>query len=179
MNKIASLFLITALFYNVLGFYRIFAEQQEQVWVAAMEQTDDTNFEIIEVTINPYGYIVDSGFENANEDIVVDNKGYHVFKKRIQDNVLKFYCLRKVDEMFSTDLKKIVDTHLFDTNSNKENSNKKIIKSFIKDFLPTNSSISLAAVARNTFLVTSLSYHPKSALLTGYFTMNYPPPNMV
>ncbi|MFP9097824.1 hypothetical protein ACLI09_02115 [Flavobacterium sp. RHBU_24] len=179
MKKIASLFLIAALFYNVLGFYMIFAEQREQVWVAAMEKTEEQNFEVIELTINPYGYIVDSGFENANEEIVVGNKSYHVFKKRIQNNVLKFYCLRNSDKkVFSSDFKKIVDSHLFDTDSNKENSSKKIIKSHIKDFIPNNQNI----VLNDNFIthpVTISSYHPQSALLSGYFTLNYPPPNMV
>src|SRR6476660_2969721 len=94
MKKIASLFLIVTLFYNVLGFYMTFAEQQEQVWVNAMEKTDDSNFEVIEIKITPYAYIVDSGFEDANEDFVIENKVYHVFKKRIVNNVLKLYCLK-------------------------------------------------------------------------------------
>ena len=69
MKKIASLFLVVTLFYNVLGLYTIFAEQQQQMWVNSMEKTDDSNFEVIEVAINPYAYIVDSGFEYANEDL--------------------------------------------------------------------------------------------------------------
>jgi len=179
MKKLASLFLIAALFYNVLGFYMIFAEQQEQVWVAAMEETEEQNYEVIEFTINPYGYIVDSGFENVNEEIVVGNKSYHVFKKRIQNNVLKFYCLRNSDKkVFSRDFKKIVDNHLFDTNSNKENSNKKIIKSHIKDFISNNLNIILND-ATVTYRVAISAYHPQSALLSGHFTINYPPPNMV
>ena len=60
----------------------------------AMEKIDDSKFEVIKVNINPYAYIVDSGFENVNEDMVVNNKTYHVFKNRIRNNVLELYCLK-------------------------------------------------------------------------------------
>ncbi|RTZ00370.1 hypothetical protein EKL98_15385, partial [Flavobacterium bomense] len=68
MKKIASLFLIVTLFYNVLGFYMMFADQKEQIWVAAMEKNEDSKFEVIEMEINPYAYVVDSGFEYVDDD---------------------------------------------------------------------------------------------------------------
>jgi hypothetical protein len=140
MKKIASLFLILTLFYNVLGVYMMVAEQQEQSWVNAMEKTDDSNFELIEVEINPYAYVVDSGIEYANEDVVIKNKVYHVFKKRITNNVLKLYCLKNSHkEVLNKDLKRIVDNQLFDSNTNKENPTKKVVKSFIKDYISTDS----------------------------------------
>lgn len=180
MKKIASLFLIVTLFYNVLGFYITFAEQQEQVWVNAMKKTDDSKFEVIEIKINPYAYVVDSGFEDTNEDFVIENKVYHVFKKRIVNNVLKLYCLKNTHKkLLSKDLKTIVDSQLFDTNSNKENPSKKLMKSFIQDYISTDST-NLVIVSTN--LVSSVilnSYNPKEDLLSGYFTTNYPPPDMV
>lgn len=180
MKKIASLFLIVTLFYNVLGFYITFAEQQEQVWVNAMEKTDDSNFEVIEIKITPYAYVVDSGFEDTNEDFVIENKVYHVFKKRIVNNVLKLYCLKNTHKkLLSKDLKTIVDSQLFDTNSNKENPSKKLMKSFIQDYISTDST---NLVIASTNLVSSVilnSYNPKEDLLSGYFTTNYPPPDIV
>lgn len=180
MKKIASLFLIVTLFYNVLGFYMMFAEQQEQLWVNSMEKTDNSNFDVIEVPINPYAYIVDSGIEDANENFVIENKKYHVFKKRIQNNVLKLYCLKNSHtDVLSKDLKKNVDSQLFDTNSNKENPNKKLMKSFIKDYIP-NHAINLETSFKLVFPVALLhSDNPKRELLSGYFTTNDPPPDMV
>ena len=178
MKRIASLFLIVTLFYNVLGFYMMFAEQQEQVWVNAMEETDNSNFEVIEVQITPYAYVVDSGIEDANEDFVVKNKTYHFFKKRIQNNVLKLYCLKNSHtEVLSKDLKEIVDSQLFDTNSNKENPSKKLMKSFIKDYIP-NDLFNLGITPKLFFPVTLYSNDLKTDLLSGYFTTNYPPPDM-
>ena len=158
----------------------MFAEQQQQVWVNAMEKTDNSNFEVIEIKINPYAYVVDSGFDEVNEDLVIENKTYHVFKKRIVNNVLKLYCLKNSHcQMLSNDLKKIVDNQIFDTDSNKENPSKKLMKSFIQDYIP-NDKINLAITsAKLIYTVTLNSYNPKENLLSGYFTTNYPPPDMV
>lgn len=179
MKKIASLFLIAALFYNALGLYIIFAEQQQQVWVAAMEQTYDSDFEVIEVAINSYGYIDDSGVEDANEDIVVNNKSYHIFKKRIQGNILKLYCLKNSDEkQLSTNLAKVVDGQFFDKDSNKEHSTKKVIKYPKKDCISYNPEILVTTITVAPVSVTVVSYPVNSNVLSGYFTLNYPPPNM-
>lgn len=180
MKRIASLFLIVTLFYNVLGFYIMFAEQQEQVWVNAMEQTDNSDFEIIEVKITPYAYVVDSGIEDVNEDFMINNKTYHVFKKRIQNNVLKLYCLKSShNEALNKDLKKIVDSQLFDTDSNKENPGKKLMKSFIQDYIPGNPIIFISTSIKLVSTVTLNSSLPQQNILSGYFTTNYPPPDMV
>ncbi len=180
MKKIASLFLVVTLFYNVLGLYTIFAEQQEQIWVNSMEKTDESNFEVIEVAINPYAYIVDSGFEYANEDLVIDNKTYHVFKKRIVNNVLKLYCLKNFhNESLTKKLKKIVDSQLFDTNSNKENPSKKLMKSFVQDYIPNDSNNLVISTAKLISPVILNSCNREEDLLSGYFTTNYPPPDMV
>ena len=180
MKKIASLFLIVTLFYNVLGFYITFAEQQEQVWVNAMEKTDDSNFEVIEIKITPYAYVVDSGFEDTNEDFVIENKVYHVFKKRIVNNVLKLYCLKNSHKkLLSKDLKTIVDSQLFDTNSNKENPSKKLMKSFVQDYIPNDSNNLVISTAKLISPVILNSCNREEDLLSGYFTTNYPPPDMV
>lgn len=158
----------------------MFAEQQEQVWVNAMEKTDNSNFEIIEIKINPYAYVVDSGFEEANEDFIISNKTYHVFKKRIQNNVLKLYCLKNShNEALNKDLKKIVDSQLFDADSNKENPGKKLMKSFILDYIPGNPIVFIGTSLKVVPTVTLHSYFLQQNTLSGYFTANYPPPDMV
>ena len=180
MKRIATLFLIVTLFYNVLGFYITFAAQKEQVWVTAMEKSDNSNFEIIEIKINPYAYVVDSGIEEVNEDFVINNKTYHVFKKRIQNNILKLYCLKSShNEALNKDLKKIVDSQLFDDNSNKENPGKKIMKSFIQDYIQSNTVLLISYAVKLVAAVTINSYSPQKNLLSGYFTTNDPPPDMV
>lgn len=180
MKRVASLFLIVTLFYNVLGFYMMFADHKEQTWVTAMEQNEDSKFEVFEMEINPYAYVVDSGFESVNDDIVINNKTYHVFKKRIQNNVLQLYCLKSAHyDVISKDLKRIVDDQLFDNTSNKENPTKKILKSFIKDYIPSDTIGLLPTTTKIVFPATLCSYDPNSNLLSGFVTTNYPPPDMV
>ena len=157
----------------------MFAEQQEHAWVTAMEKNDNSNFEIIEVNITPYAYIVDSGIEDVNEDFVINNKTYHVFKKRIQNNVLKLYCLKNShNEVFNKDLKKIVNSQLFDDNSNKENPSKKIMKSFIQDYIPSSAINLTPALVELVSVVILNSYTPQQNILSGHFITNYPPPDM-
>lgn len=179
MKKIASLFLVLTFSYNILGFYMMFAEQQQQLWVNAMEKMHDDNFEIIAVTINPYAYIVDSGFEYVSTNIIVKNKRYHVFKKRIVNNVLKLYCLKNDhNQIINNHFKKILDNHLFDDASNDANSSKKIIKSIIKDFISSHQTDFV--VVNNDFFYDSLRcFTSEKNILPGYSSTTYPPPDRV
>jgi len=177
MKKFASLFLILTLFYNVLGYYMMFADQKEQTWVTAMEKIDDSKFEVIKVNINPYAYIVDSGFEIVDEDMVINNKTYHVFKNRIQNNVLELYCLKNFHQnKISKDLKNSIDNQLF--NNSKESPTKKVFKSFIIDYISNDlkgfdfNHETESFVCFNIFL-------PRMDLLSGFYTTNYSPPDLV
>jgi hypothetical protein len=157
----------------------MFADQKEQTWVAAMEKSEDSKFEVIEMEINPYAYVVDSGFEYVDDDIVVNNKTYHVFKKRIQNNVLKLYCLKSSHyDVISKDLKRIVDDQLFDNTSNKENPTKKLLKSFIKDYIP-NKSVSFDFNHKTIGSVRNVIYMPKNSPVSGFLTSNYLPPDCI
>lgn len=179
MKKIASLFLIVTLFYNALGFYIMFADQKEQTWVTAMEKKDVSKYEVIKVDINPYAYIVDSGYEYVNEEIIVNNKSYHVFKKRIQNNVLKLYCLKNSHyDLISKDLKNIVDNQLFDNSSGKENPTKKLLKSFLKDYI-SNEATCIDFNRKTVFLARNTIFTPKKALLLGHIAINSPPPDFI
>jgi len=157
----------------------VFADQREQTWVSAMEKVDDSKFQIIKMDINPYAYIVDSGFEEVNEDLIINHTVYHVFKSRIQNNVLNLYCLKKTQQtVVNKNLRELVDNQLADANSNKENPTKKLLKSFVKDYIPNdvavyelNSKIIFGRILFSVFLRNDLS--------DGFYNSHYPPPNMV
>ena len=178
LKKIAILFLILTFFYNVLGLYIVFADQKEQTWVTAMEKEDESKFHIIELGINPYAYIVDSGFEEVNEDIIINNTVYHVFKNRIQNNVLKLYCLKNThQDAVNKDLRKLIDNQLVGCNSDKENPSKKLSKSFVKDYI-SNDVTSYELNPQINFYTISFSFFLKNDILDGFFTTHYPPPNV-
>lgn len=157
----------------------MFTDQKEQTWVSAMEKVDESKFEVFEFNINPYAYIVDSGFEEANEDVLINNTVYHVFKNRIQNNVLKLYCLKNThQEVVNKDLRNLVDNQLGDFNSNKENPAKKLLKSFVKDYIPNDID---TYELNSHFIFNSASISPavKNELQDGFFTTHCPPPNVI
>jgi hypothetical protein len=179
MKKLSSLFLILTLFYNVLGYYMMFADQKEQTWVAAMEKIDNSKFEIIKVNINPYAYIVDSGFENVNEEVVVNHKTYHVFKNRIQNNVLELYCLKNNhQEVMSIDLKDSLDNQLYSNSNSKETPVKKLFKSLVTDYI-SNDSETIRFDKDFINLTNGDNFTPNLDLRIGFFTINYSPPDFV
>lgn len=177
LKKIAILFLVLTFFYNVLGLYIFFADQKEQTWVKTMEKVDESKFEIFEFNISPYGFIVDSGFEEENKDIIINNTVYHVFKNRIQNNVLKLYCLKISQGVVSRDFRNLVNNHILDNTSSKEDPIKKLLKSFCKDYIPTDES-SYEFSSLPIFEASSISIITKNDLLFGFYKTHYPPPNV-
>jgi hypothetical protein len=152
-------------------------DQKEQIWVSSMEKIDNSKFEIIKVNINPYAYIVDSGFENVNEDMVVNNKTYHVFKNRIRNNVLELYCLKNSNQSkISKDLRNSVDNHLF--NNSKESPTKKTFKSFLMEYISNDFKGFDLNYEIESFAGVNI-FSPKMDLLSGFCTPNYSPPDFV
>ena len=142
MKRIASLFLLVSLFYNVLGYYLMFAYHDEQAWVSAIEKTPDSEFQVIELNATLYSFIEDTDFEYVNENVVIENKSYHIFKKRIQNNILSLYYLRNsYGDVIGKDLKDIVNNQLFDSTPSKNSPIKKLLKTFLQDYIPNQTQI--------------------------------------
>ena len=177
LKKIAILILVLTFFHNVLGLYMMVNEQQEQLWVSAIENTVDSKFEIFEIKINPYAYIVDSGFEEVNKDISINKTIYHVFKNRIQNNVLKLYCVKNSHKTaLNKNLNKLVEGELLDSKSNKENPIKKILKSVIIDYIPNE--IETYRFSKINYETISSLFFSKNNVLDGFFSTHVPPPNV-
>ncbi|MFV8335037.1 hypothetical protein ACNQF7_03000 [Flavobacterium sp. RSP29] len=179
MKRIASLFLIVTLFYNVMGYYLMFAYQEEQAWVSSMEKKQDSEFQVIQLNATLYSFIEDTDFEYVNEDVVINNKSYHIFKKRIQNNRLSLYYLRNShQDAISQDLKDIVDNQLFNGSSSKESPVKKLLKSFLKDYVPNNALCFNFSPEKETEVVV-FNKNPKESLHSGHLTLSYTPPDIV
>ncbi|MFV8368667.1 hypothetical protein [Flavobacterium sp. LB2R40] len=179
MKRIASLFLLVTLFYNVMGYYLMFAYQEEQAWVSSMEKRQDPEFQIIQLNATLYSFIEDTDFEYVNEDVIINNKSYHIFKKRIQNNILSLYYLRNShQDAISQDLKDIVDNQLFNGSSSKESPVKKLLKSFLKDYV-ANTVICMSFLTKKETELVAFNKNPKESLRSGYFTLPYTPPDFV
>lgn len=77
----------------MIGYYLMFAFKEQQAWVARMENTSPSDFRVLRLNASLYSFVDDTEFEDVNEDVVINNKSYHIFKKQIKDNVLSL-CLR-------------------------------------------------------------------------------------
>lgn len=179
MKRIASLFLIVTLFYNVMGYYLMFAYQEEQAWVSSMEKRHDSEFQVIKLNATLYSFIEDTDFEYVNEDVVINNKNYHIFKKRIQNNILSLYYLRNShQDAISQDLKDIVDNQLFNGSSSKESPIKKLLKSFLKDYVP-NTAVCFTFSPEKEAEVVVFNENPTASLHSGHLALSYTPPDFV
>lgn len=178
MKRIASLFLLVSLFYNALGYYLMFAQQDEQAWVSTIENTPGLAFKVIELNASIYSFVEDTDFEYVNENVVIDNKSYHIFKKRIQDNILSLYYLPNLyGDVIGKDLNDIVDNQLFNSAATKGTPIKKLLKTFLQDFIPSYSSKIDLATSTILDSETTILVH-KQGTLSGYLTIYCTPPEV-
>ena len=179
MKQIASLFLIVTLFYNAMGYYLIFAYYKELAWVSSMEKIHDSEFQILKLNASLYSFVEDTDFEYVNENVVVNTKSYHIFKKRIKDNVLSLYYLRNSHhESIDQDFINIVDNQLFNTSSSKESPVKKLLKSFLQDYV-ASSEFCYTVLPETNRITLAFTNFPEEILLSGHPTLSYTPPDLV
>jgi hypothetical protein len=181
MKKTASLLLaillFATLFYNAVEYYMLVSYQKEQSWVSSMQNTPDSEFKVIKLNATLYTFIEDSEIQNVNENIVIDSKVYHVFKKSIKDNVLNLYYLGDENlNAIDVSLKQIVDGQS-DNNSDKSPVSK-IIKSFSKDYV-ANDYRNVVFNLKTSVKTQSVFENQNQKLLSGFTFSNYPPPKLV
>lgn len=157
----------------------MFAYQEEQAWVSAMEKTSDLEFQVIQLNASLYSFIEDTDFEYVNENVIIENKSYHIFKKRIQNNILSLYYLRNsYGDVIGKNLNDIVDNQLFNSIPSKDSPVKKLLKSFLKDYIP-NTTICLNFSPNVNLDAEKLTVSPNLELNGGYLTSLYMPPKFV
>lgn len=179
MKRIATLFLIVTLFYNMIGYYLMFAYQEQQAWVARMEKTSRTDFRVIRLNASLYSFADDTEMEEVNEDVMIKNKSYHIFKKQIKDNVLSLYYLPNTNEnTVSKDLNDLVDSQLFNSGSSKESPVKKLLKSFIKDYID-NKPVLVPKPKQIIAAVEVVVTKEPACIHAGHRSLPYSPPDLV
>ena len=178
MKRIATLFLLVSLFYNALGYYLMFTQHNEQAWVSDIENTPDSAFKVIELNATLYSFIEDTDFEYVNENVIIENKSYHIFKKRIQNNILSLYYLRNsYGDLIGKDLKEIVDNQMFDSNPSNNAPIKKLLKTFLQDYIP-NSTTTVVFSQNSPIPTRKPNITINKKLNSGYLSCNYTPPKL-
>ncbi|WP_395045083.1 hypothetical protein [Flavobacterium sp.] len=181
MKKTASLLLvitlITSLFYNLVDYYMMISYQKEQSWIQQMQNTPDSEFKVIKLNATLYSFMEDTDIEKVNENIIIDNKIYHIFKKNIKDNVLNLYYLGVENQnAIDVSLKKIVDCQ---NNSDGSNSPiEKLIKTFSKDYLKTIANLNLSLNFK-IHIAINKDFQPNGIENSGYLNNEYDPPKNV
>ena len=179
MKRIATLFLVVTLFYNMIGYYVMFAYKEQQAWVARMENTSSSDFRVIRLNASLYSFADDTELQDVNEDVIINNKSYHIFKKQIKDNILSLYYLPNANEnTISKDLNDLVNSQLFNNDNSKESPTKKLLKSFIKDYID-NPEVSIP-MPTQAVVSTELFYTNDTEFTNpGHLSLPYSPPDCI
>jgi hypothetical protein len=183
MKKIASILLFSTLLvtlsYNALGYRMLFAFDQEQEWVTAMKKIPDPEFKVIRMNASLYAFADDTELEYVNENIMINNKSYHIFKKQIKDNILNLYYLPSINTSLSTqEIENIVNGQLFNGFNDNKGDSKKIVKTFTLDyFIQYPESIAISNT-ENLKTIPLISFS-KEKLHAGFVPSFYSPPDFV
>jgi hypothetical protein len=163
----------------MIGYYLMFAYKEQQAWVARMEKTSHTDFRVMRMNASLYSFADDTEFEEVNEDVIINNKSYHIFKKQVKDNVLSLYYLPNSNEnTVSKDLNDIVDSQLFNSGNSKESPVKKLLKSFIKDYID-NPEISIPLQTEKLASTSLITTNVVNFTESGHLSLPYSPPDFI
>ena len=163
----------------MLGYYLIFAQQKEQEWVASNQKNVVSTYKVLKLNASLYTFTDDTEFEYVNENVEINHKIYHIFKKRIQNNILSLYYLQNThQDKVNNQLIEIVDNQLFDNSPTKELPVKKLLKSFVKDYV-VNDTTSITFYSKKIIINTAFDTTPIKAVQTGYYDLSYSPPDFV
>ena len=171
--------LITSLLYSTAEYYLLISYEKEQNWVTSMKNLPNSEFKILKLNASIYTFVDDTEFENVNENIILNNKMYHVFKKRIKDNLLHLYYLSNSHQnKLDIELKKISDNQLLTDSPSNKSPIEKLLNSFLKDYLPN-----IYDDYQNLFTLQSdlksIFDNQNRKLLSGFKNSNDNPPKLV
>lgn len=181
-RKASSLLLLivtTTFLYNVIGFHLLFALQKEQSWVVAMQNIPDSEFKVIQLNATLYAFTEDTEMEYVNENMTINNKVYHVFKRKIHDNIINLYYLPNTQQS-ATDinLKKLVDNDAIEKAPLSKKQIEKLFKSFVQNFVQHNSNAFVLLDASGKCSI-KFDFYRQGILHSGYLSRADSPPDFV
>jgi hypothetical protein len=167
----------TALLYNAVSYYMLYAYKKEQSWINTMKHIPDSKFEVIKVNASLYSFIEDREMEFVNENVVINHKTYHIFKKQIKDNVVHLYYLRNHNQdRISESLKQIVDDELFHSTTSEKTPLKKLFKTVLNDYIAQQAVVLVWHYTDSD--KTEFATLPNAELHSGFLKNIYSPPEM-
>ncbi|MBF2708848.1 hypothetical protein [Flavobacterium soyangense] len=178
-STLLLLILTTTFLYNVIGVHLLFSLEKEHSWVVAMQNIPDSEFKVIKLNATLYSFAEDTEMEYVNENMSINNKVYHIFKRKIQDNIISLYYL-PIKQQSATDinLKKLVDNDSFENAPLSKKPIEKFFKSVIKNYVQHNSSTFVFDYKSKEYTL-KFDFHPQGILNSGYLSLADSPPDLV
>lgn len=178
-STLLLLILTTTFLYNVVGFHLLFSLEKEHSWVVAMQNIPDSQFKVIKLNATLYTFTEDTKMEYVNENMTINNKVYHIFKRKIQDNIISLYYLpNKQQSATDINLKKLVDNDAFENAPLSKKPTEKLFKTVIKDYTQ-HSLNAFIFVYKSKERPLNFDFHPQGILHSGYLFLADSPPDLV
>jgi hypothetical protein len=178
-STLLLLIMTTTFLYNVVGFHLLFTLQKEHSWVVAMQNIPDSEFKVIKINATLYSFTEDTEMEYVNENMTINNKVYHIFKRNIQDNVISLYYLpNKQQSTVDINLKKLVDNDTLENAPLSKKPMEKLFKVLIKNYVHHNSDAFTFLDEAKQYTL-KFNFHPQGILHSGYLSLADSPPDLV
>jgi len=178
-STLLLLILTTTFLYNVVGFHLLFTLQKEHSWVVKMQNIPDSEFKVIKLNATLYSFTEDTEMEYVNEDMSINNNVYHVFKRKIQDNIISLYYLpNKQQSTTDINLKKLVDNDTFENAPLSKKPMEKLFKSLLKNYVPHHSDAFIFWNESKQYTL-KFDFHFPGILHSGYLSRADSPPDFV
>lgn len=172
-------FILTfTMLYNMVSAYMLYNFDKQQKWAAEVSETSQLKFHIIKLNASLYSFVEDSDFEQVNQDVIVGEKSFHVFKKRIKDNVLELYVLNNVNESaMNVKLAKLAKVSFADDSDLSTSPLKKLLKLISFDYIFNKEFTIKNNVAQN--LCASLYFNTTHNVKNGHTSLPFSPPKFI
>jgi hypothetical protein len=179
MKRFGAILLLALVLYNAFGYYLLFAYQQEQARVIALQDMPESAFQVIKFNLAIYTSVPDTDFEYVNEPLSHEGKNFNIVKKRIKNDTLYTYYLRNIrqDEL-RQNLNDIVENQIVSKQSSDHTPLKQLLKTFLKDYLPTGTfllNFEPNKLITEGVVLTATSKHFKDS---DYISLHSPPPEI-
>jgi hypothetical protein len=178
-STLLLLILTTTFLYNVIGVHLLFSLEKEHSWVVAMQNIPDSEFKVIKLNATLYTFTEDTEMEYVNENMNINNKVFHIFKRKIQDNVISLYYLpNKQQTTTDINLKKLVDNDAPDNAPLGKKPMEKLFKLVIKDYTQQSAN-AFVFVYKSKESPLKYDFYSQGILHSGYLSRADSPPDLV
>jgi hypothetical protein len=98
LRKVTSILLLSLLLFNVVGYFALFAYEQEQARHIKLQNLPESAFKLVKILASTYVHVENTEFDYPDEQFTVEGKTYNLAKKRIYNDSLEIYLLNNVKQ---------------------------------------------------------------------------------